>query len=1245
MILSSNMIPPGPVKPTHTGWLALAVTHALALLASPATAQTFSFTHYTGADGLPQRQIRCVFQDHQGFMWFGTEGGVSRYDGAVFENFTVADGLPANRINAIGEDGNHRVIVATEAGATLFDGESFHLLKGTGIAEDEPVYAVLGEPQRGVWVVTDHGLYYRSVSEHDIHPTLYPDVRARSLMRDRAGRLWAGGRHGLFFRETDAFVQVTQGVDPSASISTIVEAGDGTVFLGTQSGIYQGGEYGFERLRDPILKTARAKLIHSGARDLNGQLWFGAWGGLVSILGDEMDLFTEKKGLPNSNIRSAFVDREGNLWLGSDDGVAKLSPGPFSSFTASNGLPGNTVTGLSEDRHGRIWVTTTSGVGVIDPNGSIWKLGARHGLPATVPTATAPLDDGSVLVGTARGLYRWNERILQHYTNRDGLPSVAIDALAGGSDGKVWIGLDSGLAVWSNNSIRTLPGGERLREANITAMVEDSEGDLWISTDRRGVYLYDTDAGMLSRPPGELHTGAVWSLSADRAGGIWLGTDGYGAYRYHEGQSIRFSTLQGLSNDFVRQILVDSDEAVWFYTHRGLNRLSATGRLTSYDAGDGLIDPEGSAAAALEDQRGWLWFGTGRGVVRYRPPRDQPPTAAPLVSLRAVTVNDEPTTLFGNKVVGTGRSKISFDFAGLSYRNETQTAFRYRLLGHEDAWSSPTPQRQISYASLPPGSYPFEVESRNDKSEWSASPARYRFTIEPAPHQTVDFRVVTAALALVLIAGLYWLRNRHLERERAKLGRLVETRTQELLVETHEKQRFSERIDFMQNHDPLTGLANRGWLRQQIESPDGPALRGCVLYIDLDRFSQINDAFGYSGGDHVLRVVGERLTSDLRSADALVPGGARVAPLVARMDGSEFVVVLANVAEVSVGESVARRLLDSIARPISSGRGEIVITASIGVSLLSEGRSGTEDIIRARAAARHAKRDGGGLLALFNVDMTGSTGDRLTLESHLRSAVERDELLLHYQPIVNLATGHMVSVEALVRWDSSHFGRVGPVVFIPIAEQTGLIGAIGEWTLDRACKDWRDWTKRGIRCPKLSINVSAHQLHQNDFVDHVRDIVDDKGLKPSSLQLELTESVLIERPEEASKKITALRQLGFGIAIDDFGTGYSSLSYLHRFPLDCLKVDRSFICRLAEGDRQRGLVDAVIAMSHCLRLTVVAEGVETQQQLAYLQSARCDAIQGYLIGRPRPADQIPELVGRPLVAAASPAHDRLPLAG
>lgn len=436
-----------------------------------------------------------------------------------------------------------------------------------------------------------------------------------------------------------------------------------------------------------------------------------------------------------------------------------------------------------------------------------------------------------------------------------------------------------------------------------------------------------------------------------------------------------------------------------------------------------------------------------------------------------------------------------------------------------------------------------------------------------------------------------------------------------IFADITERKEAEGKIQYLAHFDSLTGLPNRALLQDRLKQALAAASRHkkqlSLLFLDLDHFKNINDSLGHDVGDLLLQAVAERLQGCVREGDT-----------VSRLGGDEFVVVLLDIQKSDNAAYVAQKIVDELAAPFSLGEHVLYVTSSIGISLFPEDGRNSDMLIRNADSAMYSAKTGGrNDYRFFTQDMNEQALARLALEIDLRQALALGEFRLHYQPQISSETGKVIGMEALIRWQHPVRGMVSPASFIPLAEELGLIVSIGDWVLREACRQNRAWQVQGLPPVPIAVNLSALQFLQQNLPDKIQAILEETGLEPRYLELELTESTFMQDAEQTITMLQTLKAMGLQLAIDDFGTGYSSLSYLKRFPIDKLKIDQSFVRHLASDPDDAAIARTIISMGHSLRLEVIAEGVETAEQLVFLETEGCDQIQGYYFSKPLAADE------------------------
>lgn len=437
-----------------------------------------------------------------------------------------------------------------------------------------------------------------------------------------------------------------------------------------------------------------------------------------------------------------------------------------------------------------------------------------------------------------------------------------------------------------------------------------------------------------------------------------------------------------------------------------------------------------------------------------------------------------------------------------------------------------------------------------------------------------------------------------------------------------ERKQAEERLAYLAQYDHLTGLANRSLFKDRLNQALARSDRNqdlvALMFLDLDNFKVINDTLGHDAGDTVLQAVADRLNKCVRKTDT-----------VARLGGDEFTIILEGLKKSEAPITVAQKIINSLAPPFHIGDREVFITTSIGITLYPLDANNSKDLLKfADRSMYRAKEKGCNNYEFYAAEMNVRATERLTFRSSLYHALDRDEFVLHYQPLVNLRSGKIIGLEALLRWNLDNYGLLYPDRFLDLAEETELIVPIGEWVIRHACLQTKDWISEGLPPVRISVNLSARQFRQTGLVDLIKRVLYEANLAPSQLELELTEGTLMEHTESSSTTLMRLKDMGVRISIDDFGTGYSSLSYLRKFPIDTLKIDQTFVQDLTSNPDDAAISKAIIAMAHSLRLDVIAEGVETLEQLAILYAQGCDAAQGYYLGRPTTDGEIPAMLAK-----------------
>ncbi|MGE0554431.1 MAG: two-component regulator propeller domain-containing protein, partial [Gemmatimonadales bacterium] len=741
---------------------------ALTGLAGVAQAQLLNFRNYTGREGLPQAQVLSLYQDRAGFLWIGTYGGLTRFDGADFQTHTRREGLSSNAVTAIAEDDRGRLVVGTYGGGVCYRQDaSFQCL---GEAEGLPsadVTMVVRDGQGGLWIATEGGAAHakdgrlRAFTMADGLPS--PHVTRIAI--DDSGRVWAGTSTGLARLDDGRWRVVDDAPElASAPISVLLPTPAGLV-VGTTDAIY--------RLHRGTVRTLPAPDAETGAPtgaaiDLVGQLWIATRSGAIRYRGDTASVFTMDAGLVDDNLNGVLVDREGSVWFGTESGLAKLTPGPFSHFTTREGLPNPFVRALAEDQDGRLWAGTRGGLAIRE--GSGFRTIDFDGAPHDWVYDLAPAPGGGMLIATREGLVWYAGGVKRVYQVADGLPDDFVVALLPDARGGVWVGTAAGLARWDGGRIEPLPDGEQT--GFVTALAFDARGRLLVGRRGGGIMVRDgAFVETLSQANG-LTDQSIWAIARDSAGSVWVGTNGDGVFQIaRDGTLHQFTTASGLVNDHVWQVLPDRRGRVWLFTNHGLDRLEA-GTIRHFGTGDGLFDLEGNASASIEDRDGVLWFGTGSGVTRYAGEESWSPLSPPAVRIETATVGTDTLGLDG-AVFAAAHGLLRVRYTAPSFRNPEAILFRHRLEGVDTTWSEPVTERTVQFARLEAGSYVLEVAAAVGRDGPLGTPARLVFTVRPTWWQTLWFKGLLLLALSEVHATITWLWARRLRRAIAQLERVV----------------------------------------------------------------------------------------------------------------------------------------------------------------------------------------------------------------------------------------------------------------------------------------------------------------------------------------------------------------------------------------------------------------------------------------------------------------------------------------
>jgi len=1234
----------GPIRAlTQDGhgrlWLA---TYGYGLsIYDPADGSVQTLRHEAAMPGsLPDDFTIELMIDRSGLLWVGGQtAGVSTTtpEGEPFRY--VLDPTPgrtqtANMIRAVLEDGSGRLWLGTDS---------------DGLKRYDPVHDTFDYFDDAFRAVT-------------IAPDSEPRWHVNSLAHGDGDKLWVATNHGVFLLDPATRKVSPLAVDPAggnglpdAEVVTILAARDGSFWFGTRNGglahwwpagSSQGARWEQFRHRAAEADSLAHNHVLALGEDADGRIWIGTLDGLSVYDAAKRSMKSyrhnaaDAHSLSDNLVRSIHQSGDGAVWIGTQSGLSRVDlptsvPLSFVSYDREKGLPRGAVYGILEDSHYNLWLSTNRGLARFDRVTTTFRsFGIKDGLQSMEFNAGAACrrSNGELVFGGIHGINLFDAEM-------SSAASVAAPTVITG----VQIGnraleaapQDKLVVDQSQHVLRFEFAALDFAAPELNQFVYHLDGfdEEWIKAGTRH------DATYTSLPAGSYtfevrasnHEG-VWDQTPTRLAltitPFWWATTtmkllyvalaalllalAYIAYRRRHLRERRYHLELRQREDRLRLALWGSGDEFWDWDvrsgtiHRiGADQLIGGGReetLSAEQWREHAIHPEDlplveqrlfehtegrrnfyESEHRIRNAAGeWIWVlsrgkvvdrdaegkalrvcGTARNITASRVAERERRIAAEVIASmsEAVCVSD-----LDFKFVSVNRA-----FTRMSGYSETE------VIGQSAAI--------LNGAQHPPEFYLAMRAEFVNTGHWRGELWQRRKDGE-------EF--------------LCWLEISEVRDASGQRTHFVA-----VMNDITDRKRAEQELRYLANYDTLTGLPNRTLLGERLAHAVIRARRTsrkvAVLFLDLDRFKHVNDSMGHATGDRVLKAVGALLRSSVRESAT-----------VARLGGDEFTVVLEDVQHQDELIELARHLLEVFSRPLALDTGqEVVISPSIGISLYPDHGQVPTDLLKyADTAMYQAKESGRNTFMLYTSTMDESARRRAGMIGALRMALEREELHIVYQPKLDLDENRITGVEALLRWNSQELGEIQPSVFIPLAEEAGLIAKIGEFVMYRACAQLREWQDNGLHEITMSVNLSALQLLRDDLTQRLCEILAELNLAPEQLELELTESVLMANAELAIHTLDRLHTLGVAISIDDFGTGYSSLSYLKRLPIDALKIDRSFVGDITTDPDDEAITKTIITMAHSLGLDVVAEGVETLEQLEYLHEQGCDEIQGHWLSRP-----------------------------
>jgi diguanylate cyclase (GGDEF)-like protein/PAS domain S-box-containing protein len=1248
----------------HRLWLGLS-DHSLLRIGPDGTAVRVEPAPLGIDGGLPDSPVTTLFVDRTGLLWVGT-----LTSGVVW---TRTDNSPIS--SALNLTGDPRIRTFVSALQTAPDGQFWIAMSGPGLVRYDPstheiisyraaLEAAIAATNTDDATVNASGPMARDARiQHPNKSADSRDIRIYDIRQDTDGHLLLPSNHGVLRLDTHtgiiAYAQLS-GEPVNRPVRTLFRARNGDLWVAPyDAGLvhYRGG-HAVQHFDSQ--QGLASNSVVALTQDHAGNIWAGTTNGLSMIdpASGKIRTFREIPGdnhsLAGNAVASLLIDGQGRVWIGSLSGISRLEHvdthgARFLRYGIGGGLPDNTINCMLEGLGGHIWFSTNLGLGLLDPKtGSIRSFGIADGIQGNEYTSGACLRAGSdTLLFGGHGFDIIKPKRLSFSSHaapvaftafyagesRVRLPQSPEQTLVLGSNDHgvhaAFSTLDYAASAHNRFRVRLLgsnhPDWSAPTLAHTVAFSDLAPGD----------YRLDVQAILRDGSPGstaslQFHIPVVWwwnwpmriVYAAALALLILIAVLGW---RSHYQEQARHRRQLLLRESRLRQALWGSGDEFWDWNleHGTILRLGPEGTPGGHHeesiAADEwratMVHPDDLAnlnhALAehiaghtehfevehrVRDREGeWTWV-ISRGRIVERDHDGKPlricGTERDISALRAAD-RDRRIAMEVIRNMSEAVTVTDLDFRFVS----VNTAFT-RMTGYAEHEVLGRDASILNGSRHAPASYNQLRQSLAESGHWRGELWQRRKDGE-------EF--------------LCWVELNEVCDASGQRTHMIG-----VLTDITDRKRAEQELRYLANYDTLTGLPNRALLGERLGAAVISARRTGqkvgLLFLDLDRFKHINDSMGHSTGDRTLKAAGARLRQCVRETD-----------VVARLGGDEFTVVLENLADARGAEEMAQRLIQAFARPLPiAGTQEAVISPSIGIALYPDHGQTPADLLKCADTAMYQAKDRGrNTWAVYHAGMDARARDHATLVTALRRALERKELSMVYQPKLAIHGNQSITgMEALLRWHSNELGEVPPSVFIPLAEETGQIHDISAYVFATACADLRRFREAGHRNLTMAINLSAAQLNRPDLTLHICDMLAEHDVAPNQVELELTESMVMANAEQSVRLLGELKSIGARLAIDDFGTGYSSLAYLKRLPIDTLKIDQEFVGDITTDPDDAAITSTIITMAHSLQLKVVAEGVETPEQLAFLRAQHCDEIQGYWFSRPLTADACLEFLDR-----------------
>lgn len=1178
-------------------------------------------------NSLSDNDVYSLLQDNNGILWIGSLfSGIDKVNLArqyfehIYNNQQPLERQRDNNIRAIFRSGDGLLYLGTDRAGL------FHMDQdGRFFSHNSQLAKLLGQDES------------------------FLDLTIRAITEDSSRRLWLASSEGLIRLNKSGQMQLYRPPGNEPGIRDLIISPDEQIWLGAGNTLYHfdpdTGVFQAHFVNEYLEEGPQSQMILSLTTANNG-IWVGTTNGAYWLQPDTgQQQIIRGDRLANPMVRDILRDRDGNIWFATHGGLSRLRQDELQHFGRNQGLPGNTVYAMEQDKSGDLWLSSNSGISrfAIDKE-KVLTFNEYEGLQALEFNGNVSWQDkdGSIWFGGINGLNHFYPQQVPKVRKQPKL------ALAGYRLGNSYFPrLDLG-----HIPELTIPYSEQLISFEITALDFAYpqrhrfsfflEG--WDKSWHPAQSLHEISYTNLA--PGDYRLFARHQLQHNPEGHEQLLlklTVPAPFYRTTLANLFYLALALLLFGLWLRRFL--SQRRLEQQTQSNIQLSEERLKLALWGSGDRMWDWQ------LKDDR---FFVTGPKQGSEAPletnasrqmalvhPDDRPHVQAALESYLqgdAEFFEAEYRIKLGNthwgwvldrgKIVERDRSgkplRLAGTYTDISMRRGQEEALRlssqvlesmnesvvvcdlnYRIISVNPAFCSTTGFNEQKISGK---SFLFLTRGLYARSFYQ----QIEHQLLNQKHWSGEVQIRTHSKQPLLV----WMEVNQVLNSQGEASHFVV-----VFTDITDRKQAEEDLRLLANYDQLTGLPNRTLFQDRLDHALRQAHRNrnmvALLFLDLDRFKHINDSLGHHVGDQLLKAVSSRLTQAIRDGDT-----------VARLGGDEFIIILEGLQKTKAATVIAEKLLAAFERPFALENFSLNVSPSIGISLYPDDAEEALELLKfADTAMYHAKSLGRNNFQFYTAKLNAYAVRHVQLEAGLKQALDRDEFYLLYQPKFCVHTGKLTGMEALLRWESQDLGPISPAEFIPLAEETGLVNAIGQWVLLSVCSQLERWQNQGLEAVPIAINISAKQL-QTDIISSIEVALAMHGLAADLLEIELTESAVMQQPLESVEILNQLKGLGLSLAVDDFGTGYSSLAYLKRFPLNTLKIDREFVRDITKDPDDAAITSAIIVLAHSLELQVVAEGVETQAQLNFLAAQGCDQAQGFLLGRPMTEAQAQALLGR-----------------